>query len=227
MSCMVIFTGRGGCAGVVSFASVAISSSVKMPSIVGTVQICLRVSSTSQVGCGRNNASRWNRIERDLIDAHLGLSYKYRDGRERRFSVFFRWVLTWFTGFLTALAGIVLLFCTQHISILKRQVMEHYINTPSSSLHIHEENDSRPLVYGVLLGINVGLVSIAAILTIFVEPVAAGSGISEIKSMLNGMKIPRMLRFRTLCCKLIGTICSVAGGLPVGKEGPMIHRYQL
>ncbi|RHZ10292.1 hypothetical protein DYB31_011723 [Aphanomyces astaci] len=202
MSCMVIFTGRGGCAGVVSFASVAISSSVKMPSIMGTVQV-------------------------DLIDAHLGLSYKYRDGRERRFSVFFRWVLTWFTGFLTALAGIVLLFCTQHISILKRQVMEHYINTPSSFLHIHEENDSRPLVYGVLLGINVGLVSIAAILTIFVEPVAAGSGISEIKSMLNGMKIPRMLRFRTLCCKLIGTICSVAGGLPVGKEGPMIHRYQL
>ncbi|RQM11365.1 hypothetical protein B5M09_011887 [Aphanomyces astaci] len=176
MSCMVIFTGRGGCAGVVSFASVAISSSVKMPSIMGTVQV---------------------------------------------------WVLTWFTGFLTALAGIVLLFCTQHISILKRQVMEHYINTPSSSLHIHEENDSRPLVYGVLLGINVGLVSIAAILTIFVEPVAAGSGISEIKSMLNGMKIPRMLRFRTLCCKLIGTICSVAGGLPVGKEGPMIHRYHL
>ncbi|RHY60150.1 hypothetical protein DYB28_002560 [Aphanomyces astaci] len=200
MSCMVIFTGRGGCAGVVSFASVAISSSVKMPSIMGTVQV-------------------------DLIDAHLGLSYKYRDGRERRFSVFFRWVLTWFTGFLTALAGIVLLFCTQHISILKRQVMEHYINTPSSFLHIHEENDSRPLVYGVLLGINVGLVSIAAILTIFVEPVAAGSGISEIKSMLNGMKIPRMLRFRTLCCKLIGTICSVAGGLPVGKEGPMIHSF--
>ncbi|KAG9411854.1 Chloride transport protein 6, partial [Aphanomyces cochlioides] len=142
------------------------------------------------------------------------MSYKFRDGRERRFSVFFRWVLTLFTGFLTALAGIILLFCTQHVSQIKRHIMEHYLVSGP---------DSQTLVYGVVLGINVGLVAFAAILTIFVEPVAAGSGISEIKSMLNGLKIPRMLRFRTLCCKVIGTVCSVAGGLPVGKEGPMIH----
>ncbi|KAF0689530.1 Aste57867_19033 [Aphanomyces stellatus] len=163
------------------------------------------------------------------------MSYKYRDGRERSFSIFFRWILTWFTGLLTAITGVVLLYCTQHLSQLKRYVMEHYIEKASF------DPSSSTLVYGVVLGINIGLVSIAAILTIFVEPVAAGSGtqtylffhvvpphtptsgISEIKSMLNGLKIPRMLRFRTLCCKVLGTVCSVAGGLPVGKEGPMIH----
>lgn len=42
---------------------------------------------------------------------------------------------------------------------------------------------------------------------------------------LNGMKIPRLLRLRTYFIKVIGNICSVAAGLPVGKEGPMIHRY--
>ncbi|KAH9104375.1 hypothetical protein AeMF1_019531 [Aphanomyces euteiches] len=156
-------------------------------------------------------------LDYDLFESVVnksGMSYKYRDGRERRFSVFFRWVLTLLTGFLTALAGIILLFCTQHVSQIKRHIMEHYLVSGP---------DSQTLVYGVVLGINVGLVAIAAILTIFVEPVAAGSGISEIKSMLNGLKIPRMLRFRTLCCKVIGTVCSVAGGLPIGKEGPMIH----
>ena len=31
------------------------------------------------------------------------------------------------------------------------------------------------------------------------------------------------MRFRTLVGKVIGIIFSVAGGLAVGKEGPMIH----
>ncbi|RHY27541.1 hypothetical protein DYB32_006707, partial [Aphanomyces invadans] len=114
------------------------------------------------------------------------LGYKYRDGRERRFSVFFRWMLTWFTGFLTAMAGIFLLFCTQNISHLKRHVMEHFINTTTSTSSLPfsasdgiRDTNVHPLVYGILLGINVGLVLIAAVLTIFVEPVAAGSGISS------------------------------------------------
>ncbi|KAL7976035.1 hypothetical protein Chor_014992 [Crotalus horridus] len=54
-------------------------------------------------------------------------------------------------------------------------------------------------------------------------PVAAGSGIPEIKCYLNGVKVPGIVRLRTLICKALGVLCSVAGGLFVGKEGPMIH----
>lgn len=32
-----------------------------------------------------------------------------------------------------------------------------------------------------------------------------------------------MVRFKTLVCKAVGVLFSVAGGLFVGKEGPMIH----
>ena len=38
-----------------------------------------------------------------------------------------------------------------------------------------------------------------------------------------GINIPRIVRFRTLACKAFGVLFSVAGALPVGKEGPMIH----
>lgn len=79
------------------------------------------------------------------------------------------------------------------------------------------------------------------------EPVAAGSGIPEIKVYLNGVKLPRVVRLKTLftkacpclCCsksgplalltrrpaarQMVGVTLSVGGGLPVGKEGPMIH----
>ena len=44
---------------------------------------------------------------------------------------------------------------------------------------------------------------------------AAGSGIPEIKCYLNGVKVPGIVRLRTLLCKVFGVLFSVAGG----KEG--------
>lgn len=65
----------------------------------------------------------------------------------------------------------------------------------------------------------------AAIASLFVmiEPVSAGSGIPEIKCFLNGIDLPRIVRVKTLLCKVCGVTFSVAAGLPVGKEGPMVH----
>jgi hypothetical protein len=65
----------------------------------------------------------------------------------------------------------------------------------------------------------------AAIASLFVywEPVSAGSGIPEIKCFLNGIDLPRVVRVQTLICKVFGVTFSVAAGLPVGKEGPMVH----
>lgn len=65
----------------------------------------------------------------------------------------------------------------------------------------------------------------AAIASLFVwiEPVSGGSGIPEIKCFLNGINLPRVVRIKTLVCKVVGVTFSVAAGLPVGKEGPMVH----
>ena len=80
---------------------------------------------------------------------------------------------------------------------------------------------------------------------VYIEPVSKGSGIPEVKSFLNGVALPRIVRFKTLVCKVpcsarrgmcfpkthqrntshqaLGVLFSVSGGLPVGKEGPMVH----
>eukprot|EP00112_Aurelia_sp_Birch-Aquarium-sp1_P015614 Seg3478.1 transcript_id=Seg3478.1/GoldUCD/mRNA.D3Y31 product="Chloride channel 7 alpha subunit" protein_id=Seg3478.1/GoldUCD/D3Y31 len=77
--------------------------------------------------------------------------------------------------------------------------------------------------YSMWIGIDMGLVLIAALLVVYGEPVAAGSGIPQIKCYLNGVKIPHVVRIKTLATKVVGVVFSVAGGLACGKEGPMIH----
>lgn len=44
-----------------------------------------------------------------------------------------------------------------------------------------------------------------------------------VMAYLNGNHVPNLLRARTLIAKLIGTICSVSAGFPMGPEGPMVH----
>ncbi|MEE6525130.1 hypothetical protein FKM82_024948, partial [Ascaphus truei] len=62
-----------------------------------------------------------------------------------------------------------------------------------------------------LLGFNMTFVFIAT-LFVLIQPVAAGSGIPEIKCYLNGVKVPGVVRLRTLVCKALGVLFSVSGG---------------
>lgn len=69
------------------------------------------------------------------------------------------------------------------------------------------------LLYGLVAG---SLVS-------YVEPLAAGSGIPEIKTYLNGVHIKGLLRLKALVAKLLGVMFSISAGLVAGKEGPFVH----
>ena len=52
---------------------------------------------------------------------------------------------------------------------------------------------------------------------------AAGSGVAEVKVILSGFVLHGYLGVRTLVCKTLGLILSVASGLSIGKEGPYVH----
>ena len=70
--------------------------------------------------------------------------------------------------------------------------------------------------------ISLFLVSCAGALC-WLEPAAAGSGIPEIKAFLNGVNLDKVVKFRVVVAKVLGMCFSCAAGLPLGKEGPMIH----
>lgn len=65
--------------------------------------------------------------------------------------------------------------------------------------------------------------SLIAGILCWIEPSAAGSGIPEIKAYLNGINLNKVVRIRVLFSKVVGMCFSVSSGLPLGKEGPMIH----
>eukprot|EP00931_Biecheleriopsis_adriatica_P041540 TRINITY_DN23734_c0_g2_i1.p1 TRINITY_DN23734_c0_g2~~TRINITY_DN23734_c0_g2_i1.p1 ORF type:complete len:860 (-),score=130.18 TRINITY_DN23734_c0_g2_i1:58-2637(-) len=67
------------------------------------------------------------------------------------------------------------------------------------------------------------LASAAGCLVCYVQVLAAGSGIPEIKCYLNGVDFPSVVGLQTLVAKAVGIVFSVSAGLPCGKEGPMIH----
>lgn len=66
-------------------------------------------------------------------------------------------------------------------------------------------------------------VTFACVLTLYVQPSAAGSGVAEIIAMLNGVNYPDCISFKSLLVKSFGTLFAVVGGLCIGKEGPLVH----
>eukprot|EP00980_Cylindrotheca_fusiformis_P025156 scaffold13207_cov143-Cylindrotheca_fusiformis.AAC.9 len=154
-----------------------------------------------------------------------------------------RWVLTFLVGVIQAFVAAICNFASRSLSKYKFEWIYDLLD-PTDDTVAPEEMDNDDLTVvgeetttgasedgGYMGGISafwaycLMQVAFAAIASIFVwiEPVSGGSGIPEIKCFLNGIDLPRVVRVKTLLCKVIGVTFSVAAGLPVGKEGPMVH----
>ncbi|WVQ81895.1 hypothetical protein IAT38_004022 [Cryptococcus sp. DSM 104549] len=87
-----------------------------------------------------------------------------------------------------------------------------------------EANERQPLLQGITNEPSTPLIEYPAL-----EPqrkvmfYAAGSGIPEIKTILSGFVIHGYLGGWTLITKSAGLALSVASGLSLGKEGPLVH----
>ncbi|XP_044763731.1 chloride channel protein 2-like [Coccinella septempunctata] len=67
-----------------------------------------------------------------------------------------------------------------------------------------------------LIMFNVGFVYM-------VGPQSAGSGLPELKTILRGVVLKEYLTFRVLIAKIFGIACTIGSGMPLGKEGPLVH----
>lgn len=77
--------------------------------------------------------------------------------------------------------------------------------------------------WAVFLALSVLFGGVAAVLTVYVGPGAAGSGIAELMGYFNGIHIDNLIGVRTLIVKILGTALGVAASLAIGKEGPLAH----
>lgn len=158
-------------------------------------------------------------LDYDTIENDLILQKEARREYQRFSSVSFnRWFVCFLIGTITACVAAIVTIGIERLTEIKLDVVRKYMLKC-----LNKEVCSVLMPWVVWTGFNIMFCTIATFLVAFIEPVAAGSGIPEIKCYLNGIKVPRVVRIKTLLCKAMGIIAAVSGGLACGKEGPMVH----
>ncbi|XP_069690875.1 H(+)/Cl(-) exchange transporter 7 [Periplaneta americana] len=168
-------------------------------------------------GCLNVISANYESLDYDICENHLLLEEERTKGY--KFIIkknLARWFIFLLIGTITAAIACIIDIAIEELSKIKYKELKYYVD------QCIEEN-CLYIPYFVWVVSNIIPVLIGSILVAYVEPTAAGSGIPQVKCYLNGVKIPRIVRIKTLFVKVIGVICSVVGGLAVGKEGPMIH----
>eukprot|EP00727_Mastigamoeba_balamuthi_P013785 m51a1_g9029 putative chloride channel type (805) ;mRNA; f:217946-220577 len=83
---------------------------------------------------------------------------------------------------------------------------------------------SYALGYAVWVACVVGLASASYAWTLLVSPYAAGSGTSQVRSIIGGARLPaEVLSPRTLVAKAVGVVLSAGSGLFVWLQGANVH----
>lgn len=94
----------------------------------------------------------------------------------------------------------------------------------TARLWMYNEFTIHPAVqYLAWITLPISLVLFAAGFVFIVSPQAVGSGIPEMKTIMRGVVLKEYLTFRTLVAKTVGLTAALGSGMPLGKEGPLVH----
>ncbi|KAJ6912887.1 chloride channel-like family protein [Populus alba x Populus x berolinensis] len=171
------------------------------------------INSTSQVAIVGANVCPIESLDYEIAENEFFKQDWRSRGKMQIFQyVFMKWLLCFLIGLIVSLIGFFNNLAVENIAGLKFVV--------TSNMMMANRFGMAFLVFSVS---NLILTLFASIITAFIAPAAAGSGIPEVKAYLNGVDAPGILSLRTLVIKIIGSISAVSSSLFVGKAGPMVH----
>lgn len=160
----------------------------------------------------------------DSLDFHDCESMMYRKHETRRFFqdrghfwsksrliTFFQWAYVVLVGILVGCIGC---FITTLINTL--------LDWKFTSAKDLIANDQWAAAFFSYQFMSIFFVLIAAALC-YVQPLAIGGGIPEIKAFLNGVGLNEFVNIRILIAKIFGICFAIGAGLPIGKKGPLIQ----
>ncbi|KAL3990616.1 Voltage gated chloride channel family protein [Acanthocheilonema viteae] len=169
-------------------------------------------------------SSRYESLNYEIVENELYRAEEMETGHQRKLfrQSVNRWVVCFFIGVLTAIVAAAIDITIYYSSVIKfRLIINSLLNVCEKRMEVG--GGCIWTVEFAWICYNCVLITISACLVLFLSPIAAGSGISQVKCFLNGIEIPGVVRLKTLFAKAFGVACTVAGGLSAGKEGPMIH----
>ncbi|XVF34576.1 hypothetical protein REPUB_Repub18cG0070500 [Reevesia pubescens] len=171
------------------------------------------INSTSQVAIVGSNLCPVESLDYEIAENDFFKQDWRTRGKIQIFQyIFMKWLLCFLIGGIVSLVGFCNNLAVENIAGVKFVI--------TSNMMLSKRYGMAFLVFSLS---NLGLTLFAAIITAFIAPAAAGSGIPEVKAYLNGVDAPGIFSLRTLIVKIVGSISAVSSSLHVGKAGPMVH----
>ncbi|KAI4380642.1 hypothetical protein MLD38_006809 [Melastoma candidum] len=199
--------GRGGGGGEMDPESFALTSPLLASSLRSGI------NSTSQVAIVGANICPIESLDYEIAEN----AFFKQDWRSRgKLQIFqytlMKWLLCFLLGCILGLIG----FCN-NIAVENIAGIKFVVTSNMMLLNRYA------MAFVVFLVSNFVLTLFAAVITAFIAPASAGSGIPEVKAYLNGVDTPGIFSLKTLVVKIVGSVTAVSGSLFIGKAGPMVH----
>jgi H+/Cl- antiporter ClcA len=136
----------------------------------------------------------------------------YRTKPEGKLIDFYKWFTYFLTGAFTGIACFAWEWLVEELVKLKWRATQPVLL-----------DNSVGLGYVVYIVISIAFGVIASVLTLKLEPLAAGGGTTEMMGYFNGVNYPGVFSWKTFAVKFFGLILAIAAGLCIGKEGVLAH----
>jgi len=129
-----------------------------------------------------------------------------------------RWVLTICCALISGLTTVIIVSCTEKLVAWRTNFLAKSLTNNVDS------NNQYWIVFGWYCFISLLLADTASFLCLYYPGIteAIGSGIPEVKSYLNGIRVKKFNNSTLLLVKMIGSVLSVGSSMAVGMEGPLV-----